>query len=123
MSRVETGPVRFGDDWAGLFIRGDNAMHLSVLLGIAAEKMSDDPIHALQIESFAKLLRSCREPCEAVEIDFPASEEGSRAMDAVNDKIADMESYRSGDLSLDDVKRRSDARQPLPSPPDLDRKD
>lgn len=24
--RVETGPVRFGDDWPGLFIRGDNAI-------------------------------------------------------------------------------------------------
>jgi hypothetical protein len=23
--RVETGPVRFGDDWPGVFIRGDNA--------------------------------------------------------------------------------------------------
>lgn len=23
--RVETGPVRFGDDWTGVFIRGDNA--------------------------------------------------------------------------------------------------
>lgn len=26
--RVETGAVRFGDDWAGLFIRGDNAIAL-----------------------------------------------------------------------------------------------
>lgn len=22
--RVETGPVKFGDDWTGVFIRGDN---------------------------------------------------------------------------------------------------
>ena len=26
--RVETGAVKFGDDWAGLFIRGDNAISL-----------------------------------------------------------------------------------------------
>ena len=26
--RVETGAVKFGDDWAGLFIRGDNAINL-----------------------------------------------------------------------------------------------
>ena len=26
--RVETGAVKFGDDWAGLFIRGDNAIDL-----------------------------------------------------------------------------------------------
>lgn len=23
--RVETGPVQFGDDWPGVFVRGDNA--------------------------------------------------------------------------------------------------
>lgn len=28
--RVETGPVQFGDDWTGLFIRGDNAMALAL---------------------------------------------------------------------------------------------
>ncbi|KKM72098.1 hypothetical protein LCGC14_1423990 [marine sediment metagenome] len=28
--RVETGPVRFGDDWAGLFIRGDDAFGLAL---------------------------------------------------------------------------------------------
>ena len=33
--RIETGPVQFGNDWPGLFIRGDNAfalaMHISEL--------------------------------------------------------------------------------------------
>lgn len=24
--RVETGPTQFGDDWPGVFIRGDNAL-------------------------------------------------------------------------------------------------
>lgn len=36
--RVETGPVQFGEDWPGLFIRGDAAiffaMHLRTLLDI-----------------------------------------------------------------------------------------
>lgn len=33
--RAETGPLRFGDDWNGVFIRGDNAMHYArVLRGI-----------------------------------------------------------------------------------------
>lgn len=30
--RVETGPVMFGDDWPGVFIRGDNARYFSVQL-------------------------------------------------------------------------------------------
>lgn len=31
-SRPETGPMKFGDDWTGLFIRGDNAMYYGVVL-------------------------------------------------------------------------------------------
>lgn len=27
MKRAETGPMQFGDDWPGVFIRGDNAAH------------------------------------------------------------------------------------------------
>jgi hypothetical protein len=27
--RVETGPVRFGGDWTGLFIRGDDCLDLA----------------------------------------------------------------------------------------------
>ena len=34
--RVETGPVSFGLDWPGLFIRGDEAMALQVWLDKAA---------------------------------------------------------------------------------------
>jgi hypothetical protein len=30
--RVETGAVRFGDDWPGLFIRGDDAFYLALAL-------------------------------------------------------------------------------------------
>lgn len=26
MSRPETGPMKFGDDWTGVFIRGDEAL-------------------------------------------------------------------------------------------------
>lgn len=30
--RVETGPVRLGDDWTGLFIRGDDCFALAMTL-------------------------------------------------------------------------------------------
>jgi hypothetical protein len=30
--RVETGPVAFGEDWPGTFIRGDNAMNYALSL-------------------------------------------------------------------------------------------
>lgn len=30
--RVETGKVQVGDDWPGVFIRGDNALHFGAVL-------------------------------------------------------------------------------------------
>jgi len=39
-SRVETGPVSFGEDWPGLFIRGDNCIFYSEQLGWALEKLN-----------------------------------------------------------------------------------
>lgn len=32
-ARVETGAVQFGDDWPGIFIRGDDALYQAALLG------------------------------------------------------------------------------------------
>jgi hypothetical protein len=32
LDRVETGAVQFGDDWPGLFIRGDRAIHLAICI-------------------------------------------------------------------------------------------
>lgn len=31
-NRVETGALQFNDDWPGVFIRGDNAMHYKIRL-------------------------------------------------------------------------------------------
>lgn len=66
--RVETGPVAFGDDWPGVFIRGDNALigyapALSRVLGdleqpdlrSAAGKAFD----LMEMRSLLELLRSC----------------------------------------------------------------
>ena len=30
--RVETGPTKFGDDWSGIFIRGDDCLSFSICL-------------------------------------------------------------------------------------------
>ena len=32
MTRVETGPIQFGDDWPGTYFRGDNAGWYGMLL-------------------------------------------------------------------------------------------
>jgi uncharacterized protein (TIGR02996 family) len=41
--RVETGAVQFGDDWPGLFIRGDNALALMVWIRSLCELLRDHP--------------------------------------------------------------------------------
>ena len=60
--RVETGPVQFGDDWPGVFIRGDNAGYLSMVLDhiLAAH---GDKLHPIMergtLESLRDTLGSC----------------------------------------------------------------
>lgn len=63
--RVESGPVVFGPDWPGVFIRGDNALgyalNLRGFLKKAALRMPDlDPITQMYLVSLADLLESCR---------------------------------------------------------------
>jgi hypothetical protein len=40
--RIETGPIQFGDDWPGVFIRGDEALDYAMLLHeiIKSERLS-----------------------------------------------------------------------------------
>ena len=60
--RVETGPVQFGDDWPGVFIRGDEACWIGHLLSQICEilKGEVDFITRSNIEGFARMLSSCR---------------------------------------------------------------
>lgn len=54
--RVETGKIQFGNDWSGVFIRGDNAQYYSkVLNGILKNKM-DDPVTEITINELIELL-------------------------------------------------------------------
>jgi hypothetical protein len=49
--RVETGPTQFGDDWPGVFIRGDNAayyaMNLQNLLNGNEDPFTRDVLNGL----------------------------------------------------------------------------
>ena len=58
--RVETGVVQFGDDWPGVFIRGDNAAALAMSLEQALlllEMSALDPIDNVQLIGLKELLR------------------------------------------------------------------
>jgi len=43
LDRVNTGAVRFGNDWAGLFIRGDEAHHLMLRIRQLVSILGDHP--------------------------------------------------------------------------------
>ncbi|MDH5626664.1 MAG: hypothetical protein OEY69_00080 [Candidatus Krumholzibacteria bacterium] len=59
--RVETGPIRFGTDWAGVFLRGDQALPYSVVL---RRLLNGGAIHSHDrslLEGLATELGSCDE--------------------------------------------------------------
>jgi hypothetical protein len=58
--RVETGNLKFGDDWTGLFIRGDDAFAYSLLLENVLEDKAS-ALDKLQLKSLLELLKETME--------------------------------------------------------------
>lgn len=62
MARLETGVVQCGDDWPGIFIRGDDAFFLLQSITHVLAAMPSEPtdfytaLSAKHLESFAKML-------------------------------------------------------------------
>ena len=56
--RVETGAVQFGDDWPGVFIRGDNAGYYALCLKSVLEGNSN-PIATHVLTGLQETLASC----------------------------------------------------------------
>lgn len=63
--RVETGPVRFGDDWTGVFIRGDNAFGLLAHLCPMIETMPKDSLSDMLTRS--AVVQVCRLLASSIE--------------------------------------------------------
>jgi hypothetical protein len=58
--RIETGPLQCGDDWPGVFIRGDNAlMGYAPALDRLLNGQDQFGFAKAEAESLLKLLRSC----------------------------------------------------------------
>jgi hypothetical protein len=58
--RVETGSLKFGEDWTGLFIRGDDAFAYSLLLENVLEDKAS-ALDKLQLKSLLELLKGTME--------------------------------------------------------------
>lgn len=60
LGRVETGAVRFGDDWPGLFVRGDVALYLAAcirtVLAAVPEGSSDARLSGHALERIAEII-------------------------------------------------------------------
>lgn len=88
--RVETGPVRFGDDWAGIFIRGDRALHYGMMLNSFSNEATGDPLRGMQVKGLADLLASCAEPCSsALSIPLPTSSAPAVSSERVSGELRD----------------------------------
>jgi hypothetical protein len=62
-SQVETGPMQFGGDWPGLFIRGDEALGYASALRRGVERLAevDSPsVDLARLADLVELLGSCR---------------------------------------------------------------
>lgn len=60
--RIESGPVQFGNDWTGVFIRGDNAAHFAMVLGALLQAPNErlDPISLSVLHGLQTLLAGAR---------------------------------------------------------------
>ena len=62
--RVETGPLQFGNDKLGLFIRGDAASYYAIALEemlLWLNKLSPNTFHSMQLLDLVDLFRSANE--------------------------------------------------------------
>lgn len=62
--RPETGRMKFGDDWVGIFIRGDNAQYYSMILEEIRKNLDPlkhDVFNVAQFESLINLLSNSSE--------------------------------------------------------------
>ncbi len=61
--RPETGPMKFGEDWTGVFIRGDDAMYFKMCLSevIGAYGGGLNPMTGLAMQQLADLFGSANE--------------------------------------------------------------
>lgn len=56
--RVETGVIQFGDDWPGVFIRGDNAFYYAMNIRQALQDSKLDPLVEVALKGLLDTLEA-----------------------------------------------------------------
>lgn len=63
LPRMESGPVQFGDDWPGVFIRGDHALSIGMMCiavaNIIAAGGRPDELQLHGLKGVGEFLKSC----------------------------------------------------------------
>jgi hypothetical protein len=62
-ARPQTGPMQFGDDWPGVFIRGDDALGYALAVRRAVERLAEvdsSSVDVSRLANLVELLGSCR---------------------------------------------------------------
>lgn len=100
-TRVETGPVRFGNDWAGIFIRGDEAHYFAFMLSHILELLPKNGTiqmasAAAGVTRLAKLLASCSENPEIREAFERLGEPDTDEVNAAAEAEVIREQHESG---------------------------
>jgi hypothetical protein len=62
--RAETDVVQFGDDWPGIFIRGDNALYFALVLGQMVDAMPTEGNTAIIKKAVLDGLRATLASCD-----------------------------------------------------------
>lgn len=73
--RAETGPMRFGDDWSGVFVRGDDCAGCLVYLQtVLMGNTSLSAMDRMYLNAVVGILSGSREPVEDVQQMKPIEE-------------------------------------------------
>ena len=65
--RIETGPVKFGDDWCGMFFRGDNCAGHADRLNIVARGIENEA-YAVYLKQLARMFAMADETTTPAQI-------------------------------------------------------
>lgn len=69
LPRVETGPVQFGDDWPGMFIRGDDCMGMAAAVRNLMEVLCCSELGDVESRNAGRALAQLQDVIDCIERD------------------------------------------------------
>jgi hypothetical protein len=97
--RAETGPMKFGDDWTGIFIRGDNAAGFAIALDAVLNGLTD-PFAGAVLMGLRSTLRNADERTTHLS-DTQVMKPFSDAAQASDARLTDLESGKATGSATD----------------------